>query len=117
MTRKEFLEKLKEHAYKVAKAESIDAFAERKAAVNKIGNTYVERSNTIKDEIMEIVTENNRVSTSETPAIVFALEAVAAAMREELNKRAELVNIYNGIKSNVEVKSIIIPGDKRGEGK
>lgn len=117
MTKNEFLGKLKEHAYKVAKAESIDAFAERKAAVNEIGNAYVERSNTIKDKIMEIVTENNRVSTLETPAIVFALEAVAATMREELNKSSELVNIYNGIKSNVEVKSIIIPYDKRSEEK
>lgn len=117
MTREEFLEKIREIMHSASKAEGIAAFYEMRAAVNEAGEAYVERSNTIKDEIMKIVTKNNRVSAIETPAIVFALEAVTAAIKADMSQRAELVEMYNCIKGNVEIKNIIIPCGERGEGK
>ena len=89
----------------------------KRAIVIDAREIHIDRADTIKDEIMDIVAPDNRLSSIELPAIVFALETVTAFVKEEMNKLPALTEMYKDIKEHVEVEGMVIPYDKRSEGK
>lgn len=117
MTKNEYMEKLKALKERALKAAGTTDMVEKEATVIEARKIYIDRADTIKDEIMNIVAPDNRLSSIEMPAIVFALETVAAFVKEEMNKLPVLTEMYEDIKERVEVEGIVIPYDKRSEGK
>ncbi len=117
MTKNEFIEKLKALKERALKAAGTTDMVEKEAAVIDARKIYIDRADTIKDEIMDIVAPDNRLSSIEMPAIFFALETVTAFIKEEMNKLPALTEMYEDIKERVEVEGIAIPYDKRSEEK
>lgn len=117
MTKNEYIEKLKALKERALKAAGTANMVEKRAAVIDARKIYIDRADTIKDEIMDIVAPDNRLSSIEMPAIVFALETVTAFIKEEMNKLPALTEMYEDIKERVEVEGIAIPYDKRSEEK
>lgn len=117
MTKNEYMEKLKALKERALKAAGTANMVEKRAAVIDARKICIDRADTIKDEIMNIVAPDNRLSSIEMPAIVFALEAVTAFVKEEMNKLHALTEMYEDIKERVEVTGIAIPYDKRSEEK
>ncbi len=117
MTKNEYIEKLKALKERVLKAAGTTDMVEKRDIVMDTRKFCVDRADTIKEEIMDIVAPNNCVSSIEMPSIVFALETVTAFVKEEMNKLPVLTEMYEDIKERVEVEGIAIPYDKRSEGK
>ncbi len=114
MTKNEYMEKLKALKERTVKAADT---VEKRAIVIDTKKICIDRADTIKEEIMNIVAPNNCVSSIEMPAIVFALETVTAFVKNEMNKVDVLAEMYKDIKNSAEVKGIVIPYDKRSEEK
>lgn len=117
MTKNEYIEKLKALKERALKAAGTANMVGKEAIVIDARKIYIDRADTIKDEIMNIVAPDNRLSSIEMPAIVFALETVTAFVKEEMNKLPVLTEMYEDIKERVEVEGIAIPYDERSEGK
>lgn len=115
MTKNEYMEKLK--ALKERAVKAAGTAEEMTAIVIDTRETHIDRADTIKDEIMDIVAPDNCLSSIEMPAIVFALETVAAFVKDEMNKLPALTEVYEDIKERVRVEGLAIPYDKRSEGK
>lgn len=119
MTKNEYIEKLKALKERALKAAGTTDMVEKRDIVIDTRKFCVDRADTIKEEIMDIVAPNNCVSSIEMPSIVFALETVTAFIKEEMNKvpALALAETYKDIKEHVEVEGMVIPYDKRSEGK
>lgn len=117
MTKNEYMEKLKALKERAVKAAGTANMVEKRAIVIDTRKIHIDRADTIKDEIMNIVAPDNRLSSIEIPAIVFALETVTAFVKGEMNKLPALTEMYEDIKERVEVAGIVIPYDKRSEEK
>lgn len=117
MEKNEFIEKLEAIKERALKAVGTANMVEKRAIEIDTRKIYIDRADTIKDEIMNIVAPDNCLSAIEMPAIVFALETVTAFVKEEMNKLPALTEMYEDIKERVEVEGIVIPYDKRSEGK
>lgn len=117
MTKNEYIEKLKGLKERALKAAGTANEVEKRAVIIDTRKFCVDRADTIKEEIMDIVAPNNCVSSIEMPSIVFALETVTAFIKDEMNKVPALAETYKDIKEHVEVEGMVIPYDKRSEGK
>lgn len=117
MTKNEYIEKLKALKERALKAAGTTDTVEERAIVIDARKICVDRADTIKDEIMDIVAPDNHLSSIEMPSIVFALETVTKLVKDEMNKLPALTEMYEDIKERVEVAGIVIPYDKRSEGK
>ncbi len=117
MTKNEYIEKLKALKERALKAAGTANEVEKRAVIIDTRKFCVDRADTIKEEIMDIVAPNNCVSSIEMPSIVFALETVTAFIKDEMNKVPALAETYKDIKEHVEVEGMFIPYDKRSEGK
>lgn len=117
MTKNEYIEKLKALKERALKAAGTTDMVEKRDIVMDTRKFCVDRADTIKEEIMDIVAPNNCVSSIEMPSIVFALETVTAFIKDEMNKVPALAETYKDIKEHVEVEGVVIPYDKRSEKK
>lgn len=117
MTKNEYIEKLKGLKERALKAVDTTDMVEKRDIVIDTRKFCVDRADTIKEEIMDIVAPDNCVSSIEMPSIVFALETVTAFIKDEMNKVPALAETYKDIKEHVEVEGMVIPYDKRSEGK
>lgn len=117
MTKNEYIEKLKALKERALKAAGTANEVEKRDIVIDTRKFCVDRADTIKEEIMDIVAPNNCVSSIEMPSIVFALETVTAFIKDEMNKLPVLAETYKDIKEHVEVEGMVIPYDKRSEEK
>lgn len=117
MTKNEYIEKLKALKERALKAAGTTDMVEKRDIVIDTRKFCVDRADTIKEEIMDIVAPNNCVSSIEMPSIVFALETVTAFIKDEMNKVPALAETYKDIKEHVEVEGVVIPYDKRSEKK
>lgn len=117
MTKNEYMEKLKALKERAVKAVGTANMVEKRAIVIDARKFCIDRADTIKEEIMDIVAPDNCLSSIEMPSIVFALETVTAFIKEEMNKVPELAETYKDIKERVEIEGIVIPYDKRSEEK